>query len=467
MISFLQWSFVVCFVYFVLLNTYHAIFLFFSWIEHKLIVSRSKTEDLEPVTTSNFTIPVSIVIPAYNEEKLVIDTVYSALQSEYPQFEVIVVNDGSTDGTLKVLQKEFALTPVTLFYRKQIPTETVLGIFKSNNDKRLIVVDKVNGQTHADAANAGINVARYRYVLCVDADTLLEKDALLKAIRVVLKDPAKVVGVGSTVGISNGFQVDRGKISKYRFSNNLLVNLQVLEYLRAFFVNRLGWSRKNQNMCVSGAFSLWRRDILVENGGLKRDFSCDDLELTFRIHEKLRREKTPYQICSLPDAVCWTEVPSTTKELYLQRHRWQRVTNECTWHYKKMLFNPRYGTVGMWGMAYFLFAEVIGPVLELFSYLTVPLAYFYGVLDPYVLGLFLLCSAGLNALISLVSIILFDISFPKFSAGNLLRLCLASLVEFLGYRPVLAVSRMAAIFSSITGRKRKWNKLERVGYAAA
>ncbi|MFH1017287.1 MAG: glycosyltransferase family 2 protein, partial [Pseudomonadota bacterium] len=330
----------------------------------------------------------------------------------------------------------------------------------SRNHPNLIVADKANGKTHADAVNVGLNLSRHRYVLFVDADTVLEKDAILKTVRLALRNPKEVVGVGSTIGISNGLDIREGEIRNYRASNQILPNLQVLEYLRAFLVNRLSWSRANYNMCVSGAFCLWRRDVLIDMGGFRRDFSCDDLEMTFRVHQHFRRAKIPYQILSLPDPVCWTEAPSKTYALYLQRHRWQRVTNEVSFHYFKMLFNPRYGTTGLLGAPYFLLAEVLGPWIELFSYLLVPIGWAFGLLDFNALGLFLLCSAGLTSLLSLAALALFDASYETYRPIDIFRLSISSAAEYLGFRQILSIARFMGSIASLFGVK-SWNKFER------
>jgi cellulose synthase/poly-beta-1,6-N-acetylglucosamine synthase-like glycosyltransferase len=268
------------------------------------------------------------------------------------------------------------------------------------------------------------------------------------------------VGVGSTIGISNGMDIRAGEIRKYRVSKQLLPNLQILEYLRAFLVNRLGWSRGNFNMCVSGAFCLWRRDVLIEMGGFRRDFSCDDLEMTFRVHEHFRRKKIPYQILSLPDPVCWTEAPSKTFALYQQRHRWQRVTNEVSFHYIRMLLNPRYGKVGLLGAPYFLFAEVLGPWVELFSYLLIPMGWAFGLLDTQALGLFVMCSAGLTSLLSLAALALFDASYSTYRPVDVFRLSIASAVEYLGFRQICSIARFMGTIASIFGVK-DWNKFDR------
>jgi cellulose synthase/poly-beta-1,6-N-acetylglucosamine synthase-like glycosyltransferase len=464
--EFFQISFLVCLGHFLLVNAYYFLVLCFSWMENRYRSRQEKGEDLKLPRESDFTIPLSVVIPAYNEQLCVLDTVYSILRNGYPTFEVIVVNDGSTDGTLALLKREFQLQPATHFYRKKIPTETVRGIYRSKTHPNLIVADKVNGGTHADAANVGVNLSRYRYVLAIDADTILEPGAMLKTVRLALRDPKRVVGVGSLIGLNNGFRVQKGKIVQRRVASDIIVNFQVLEYLRAFLVSRLGWSRGNFNMCVSGAYSLWRRDVLIEMGGFQRGFSCDDLEMTYRVHQHFRDKKIPYQIVSLPDPVCWTEAPAKTFSLYQQRHRWQRVTNETALHYWRMLFNPRYGTVGLLGAPYMWFAEVVGPWIELFSYILIPAGWLAGELSFYHLGLFLMCSAGLTSLLSLAGIALFDASYSVFRLGDVIRLSITSAAEFLGYRQVLSIARFMGTLATLRG-DRNWNKFERETRAAA
>ncbi|MFH1261862.1 MAG: glycosyltransferase [Pseudomonadota bacterium] len=458
--EFFHISFIVSFGYFLAVNAYQIVVLLASYLEHRFRVKQEGCENFDIVRASEFTIPVSVLIPAYNEENLITDTVLSVLKNGYPNFEIIVVNDGSKDSTLERLKTDFKLERVTLFYRHSIPTELIRGIFRSREYPNLIVIDKVNGETHADATNAGVNLARYRYILTLDADTILEKGAILKAVRLALRNPREVVGVGSLIGISNGFDIRKGEIRRHRVNGGILVNLQVLEYLRAFLINRLGWSRGNFNMCVSGAFSLWRRDLIVEMGGFRRDFSCDDMEMTYRVHHHFRNKKIAYQILSLPDPVAWTEAPSKTYSLYLQRHRWQRVTNEAAYHYRNMLLNPRFGTVGWLGMPYMWFAEVIGPWIELFSYLLIPLGWAFGELSFEQLGLFLMCSAGLSWTFSLVSLMMFDSAYPVFRLGDIFRLSIVGAAEFLGFRQILSISRFMGTLASFSGYK-GWDKFDR------
>jgi cellulose synthase/poly-beta-1,6-N-acetylglucosamine synthase-like glycosyltransferase len=458
--DFFHVSFLVCFSYFLLIQGYQAILLFYSWIEYRLRTRQERSENTHLFRRSDLTIPISVIVPAYNEQAVIRDTVLAALRSDYPLFEVIVANDGSTDDTLGVLKKEFQLERATIFPKVGVPSQKVRAVFRSKSHPSLVVIDKVNGGNHADAANAALNFSRYRYVLTLDADTILEPDALMRAVRLALRNPREVVAVGSLIGLYNGFSIRDGRIRERRVSGNLLANLQVIEYLRAFLVNRLGWSRGNFNMCVSGAFGLWRRDVLVEMGGFQKGFSCDDLEMTYRVHEHFRKKKLAYRILSLPDPVCWTEAPTRTYSLYLQRHRWQRVQNECAAHYWRILFNPTYGSVGFLGAPYMLVAEVLGPWIELFSYVLIPLGWLLGELSFEQLGMFLLCSAGLNLLLSIAAIALFDRHHPVYRVRDVLRLVVAASVEFLVYRQTLTVARFMGTLAGFAG-VRAWNKFER------
>src|SRR5205085_1086814 len=325
------------------------------------------SEDLASAFDSHFTIPVSVLFAAYNEEVPIVNAVRSVLANHYPEFEVIVVSDGSTDKTLEVLRQAFQLQPRHIFYRKRFETERIRGIYRSDTDPRLIVIDKENGGK-ADSLNCALNFVRYRYVLGVDADTVLASDALMAGMRLILRDPATVIGVTSILSIAEQPELrilePRGQ---RRIDRRPLLAFQQLDYTRSFLAARLGWSRFNFMLCSVGAFSIWRRDVLEEVGGFSRDFTCEDIELTFRVHEHFRRMGKPYRILSLGETVGATEGPTSVHSLIRQRERWQRVIMETVFAYRRMLGRRRYGTVGLLGIPFYLLSEIAAPFAEVLS----------------------------------------------------------------------------------------------------
>ena len=449
-----------CFVYLALTYGMFAALLAVAALENVRRRREARVEDYGLLADSRFTIPVSVIIPAYNEGPVILSAVRSALAFEYAEHEVIVVNDGSGDDTLERLVAEYALKPFEVFHRRALATEEVRAVYRSARDPRLLVIDKANGGK-ADALNAGVNLSRFRYVCCLDGDTVYEPDALLKGMRLAVADPARVVGVTSVISVAKHPETHLSRGEQPRtLDKSLLSNFQHLDYLRSFLNTRSAWSRLDFMLCAVGAFMIWRRDLVVEVGGFSRDFTCEDIELTFRVYEKLLREGRPCKIVALPDTVATTEGPDRIRSLVSQRARWQRVILETVWHYRRMLLNPRYGAVGMLGMPFYLVTECLAPFFELAAAATLLLAALLGVFD---LGEFLAFVATislLNACFTVAALVGQDRLMREMEWRDLLRLVLVSPLELILYRPWLTVARLEGTIDSIRGRK-DWNKFER------
>src|SRR5688500_5468099 len=317
------YAYIACLIYLTVVFAVMATTAVLAALENRFRARETRLEDFDTLLASPFTIPVSIVVPAYNEEVAIQAVVVALLALDYPEYGGIVVDDGSTDGTLARLREQFALQTTGSFYRRTIATSPVTHMFSSAREPRLTVISKTNGGK-GDALNCGVNVARYRYVCCVDGDTMYEPDALLKGMRLVVQDPARVIGVTSRVAV--GRQPERlGGVdaTQSRIDRNPLVVFQSFDYLRAFVNVRAAWSRSNYMLCASGAFAIWRRDVLLQLGGFSPLFSCEDLEFTFRAHEHFRAARIPYRILALADAVGVTEAPTNISGLVRQRARWQ------------------------------------------------------------------------------------------------------------------------------------------------
>jgi cellulose synthase/poly-beta-1,6-N-acetylglucosamine synthase-like glycosyltransferase len=333
-------------------------------------------------------------------------------------------------------------------------------VYVSTKYNELYVIDKVNGGK-ADALNCGVNYARYPYVCGVDADTVVEKDALLKAMRLILRDPERTVGVGSLVGMNNGFWIEKGAIRERSIPSRPLIMLQMLEYLRSFLLARLSWSRMNAVICIIGAFGVYRRDLIAKVGGFSREFSCEDIEMTYRIHDYLRRNKQDYRIYSLPDPICWTEMPDTFEKFYNQRHRWQRVYLETVISYRHMLFNPKFGALGFLGAPYLLFWEVLDPVFMLASLLLIPAGILFGILSWTAFAGFMGIIILLNALTDIEGIFLQDIGYRTFSFKDIAKAVFTSFLEWFGFRQFHAFARLAGTVGFLRGEK-AWRKFERI-----
>jgi cellulose synthase/poly-beta-1,6-N-acetylglucosamine synthase-like glycosyltransferase len=450
-------------IYFVGINFCYTVLTLLSFAQSSIRVRQAKAANFDVLAASRLTPPVSIIIPAHNEEPMIVNSVATALALDYPEYEIIVVNDGSRDRTLRRLIETFDLAGSNKPYRATFPTSTIRRIYYSEKHPNLFVIDKEKGGK-ADALNAGVNLSRYRYVCNTDADTIFEKDALIRMIRHAVRDPRRVVGMGGQVRVGNGFRVQDGEIVERHLPSAVLPNFQIVEYLRTFLGNRVGWSSMNAMMLISGAFGLWRRDALVSVGGFNREITGEDLEVTMRMHRVFRKRGEEYSIVALPDPVCWTEAPDDVGSFYQQRNRWHRVLLESFWTHREMLLNPRYGTVGMLGMPYYLFFEIIGPFMEVFSYFVIFGAYGLGYLQVETLVLFLLLSIGYTTFLNMLAILIEEVYYHTYGLKEVLRLMLIGFLDNLGYRQFTMMIRVIATFDWLS-RTKAWGTIARRGYS--
>lgn len=449
-------------IYIIAINLQYTILLVLSFFASWFRLREAEITDFSHIESSHLTPPVSIVIPAHNEERVVADSVATALRLRYPEFEVIVVNDGSKDRTLRRLIETFELRRSDASFRAVLPTAPLRRVYRSPLHPNLTVVDKENGGK-ADALNAGVNLARYRYICNTDADTVFEKDALLRIVRPVLVDPRRVVALGGQVRVGNGFRIEDGEIVERHLPRTLLPKLQLVEYLRTFLGNRVGWSSINAMMLISGAFGLWRRDILVSVGGFSTQMTGEDLELTLRLHRVLRKRGEDFRILSLPDPVCWTEVPSDLATFARQRNRWHRVLLESFAAHREMMLNPFFGTAGLLGMPYYFFFEILGPFMEVFSYLAVAAAFAAGKIDDSTLVLFLALSVGYTTILNMLAIVIEDFHYGTYRLAEVVQLMAVGLIDNLGYRQITMAIRVWATFDWF-GNVKTWGAMNRRGF---
>jgi len=381
---------------------------------------------------------ISLVVAAYNEELTIVETLRALLALDYPKREIVVVNDGSADGTLALLQKTFRLVPAPLGYVEHIPTAAVRGVYRSLDEPDLVVIDKENGGGKADASNAGINAASMPGVMVLDADTILEPDALSRAVLPFLEDPA-TVAVGAAVGIVNGSLVEGGRVIETRVPRSWLARFQIVEYLRAFLMFRVAMAPANAVPLLSGAFGLVRRDALLEVGGYDRASIGEDMELTMRLHRLYRERRQPYRIAFEPDPLCWTQAPEDVRSLRSQRTRWRRGFLQVLAGHVRMVGNPRYGVVGLVALPYLALFEGLGPLLQVGGLLVSTAAVLTGALDWHSYRALLAASVVLGAAASLLAVLLNDLAFRRYRrAQDLAFLFAASLLENLGYRQLNA-----------------------------
>lgn len=408
--------------------------------------------------------PVSILAPAYNEEMTVVDSVHTLLGLRYPRYEIIVVNDGSSDATLEALIKAFGLEPSARAHDQALAHQPIRAIYTSSEFPSLVVLDKENGGK-ADALNAGINLARAPLFCAIDADTLLEPDALLRAVRPVIDDPARVIAVGGSIRIANGCRFEAGRIAEIAPPSHPLALFQTIEYLRAFLMARLAWSKAGALTIISGAFGLFRRSSVIEAGGYKVNFVGEDMELVVRLHHRMQRSGKPYRIAYLPEPLAFTEAPEDLGALARQRARWQRGALESFFAHKKMTLNPRYGRVGLIGFVHIFLVYVVGPPLEVLGYLIIPALWAMGFLSFAWFLAFLAVTFSFGVAISVATLWLAERQlrpFPK--KRHLLILLLAAVGENLGYRQLNNFWRLQGWWQFL--RKRgEWGKMTRKGFA--
>ena len=415
---------------------------------------------------SPLTPPVSVLLPAFNESAGIVASVRSLLALRYPSFEIVVINDGSTDDTFARLVAAFDLVPVRKASRGGLSTRPVRGAYVSRQHPDLWVIDKENGGK-SDALNCGVNVARHPYVCAVDADTVLEEDSLLRVAKPIVDDPRLVVATGGIVRIANGCAIDHGRVLDVRLPRNRLATLQVVEYFRAFLIGRIGWSRLGSLLIISGAFGLFRRELVEAVGGYSTDTVGEDVELVVRLHRYLRDRDEPYRIEFVPDPVCWTEAPEDFQTLSRQRRRWQRGLGETLWRHRRLVFNPRYGVLGLVACPYFLVFELLGPAIEILGYVAIPLAAATGLLAPEFLVAFLTLGVLLGILLSVSSLALEEFSFRRHRRStDVVRMLVFAVVENFGYRQIVSGMRALA-FVDLVRRRRSWGKMIRRGLEQA
>jgi cellulose synthase/poly-beta-1,6-N-acetylglucosamine synthase-like glycosyltransferase len=453
-------------VYFAVLNGIYVLFTVVAWRDVTHHLRRRRFDPADEAFASPLTPGISLVVPAYNEEAGIVESVRSLLAIRYPRLEVIVVNDGSSDGTLSRLQEEFDLVPVRKALRSSVATKPVKRTFVSRRHRELVVVDKENGGK-ADSQNAALSVARMPYVCVIDADALIEEEALLQVARPLLDDPEAVVATGGIVRIANGCAIDHGRVVEVRLPQSRLATLQVVEYFRAFLIGRVGWSRANALLIISGAFGLFRRSLLEEVGGWWTDTVGEDVELVVRLHRHLRRRGEVYRITFVAGPVCWTEAPEDLGALGRQRRRWHRGLGQTLWRHRGLVGNPRYGALGLLALPYFTVFEFFGPLIEIVGAPLTFALWLDGRLSRLFLVAFLIVAFLLGILLSVAALALEEFSFRRHPQGReVARLVAFAIVENVGYRQLNDLWRALA-FVDLARRKQSWGEQRRRGIGRA
>lgn len=428
---------------------------------HRLAVWR---ENRWRVLSSEVAPTISVLAPAHDEAATIAENVRSLLTLRYPTLEVVVIDDGSQDATLEVLMREFALVPVHAApVRRRLAGAPVTALYRSSRTPSLVVAAKENGGK-ADALNAGLDVAEGELVCAIDADTVVEADALQRMVRPFLTDPG-VIAAGGTLHAVNGSTVRGGRVVHKRAPHRLLPALQAVEYMRAFLCGRLGWNRLGGNLIVSGAFGLFRREHVVAAGGYLNETVGEDMELVVRMRRLARERGEPDRVPFVPDPIAWTEVPSRARVLARQRDRWHRGLADVLVRHRRMLLDRRYGALGLVGMPYFVFIELLAPLIEALGLLVVLAGLLAGVLDVQFAVLFLLVAYGCGLLLTVVTFTLDEWTFRSYGpARSRAWLLFVALLEGLGYRQATALWRVRGLWRFLRGR-RDWGSMPREGFA--
>ena len=461
-----QWVDRFALAYMLALNSFYALLLLLSVPELWSHWHLAEDEHLMLVLGTEALPPLSILVPAYNEQQTIVESTTSFLTLQYPHHEVVLVNDGSTDGTMSLLIEAYDLYQVPPAFSIGIPTEPVHGYYRSRRYSKLLVIDKENGGGKADALNAALNAARFPYVLAVDADTLVEPDALLRLARPFLLGKP-VAAVGGTVRVANACTIAHGRVVEARVDKRFLPSIQVLEYLRAFLFGRLGWNRLGGNLIISGAFGLFKRAHLLAIGGYRARSVTEDIDLVVRLQRHLRENRIADAIVFIPDPVAWTEVPTTLRVLGNQRQRWHQGLLETLWLHRDVLFNLRYGIIGLIAFPYFLFGEALAPVVEVLGYVGVIVGLAFGAVDLDFVWLFMSVVMLYGMLLSVWAILLEEASFRRYTRpADVVRLLVMTVIEAFGYRQLTLYFRLKG-FWRLLRRDRRWGVMPREGFRVA
>ena len=416
---------------------------------------------LAPLTPS-----ISIIAPAYNEELSIVENIRALLSLHYNNFEVIIVNDGSTDETFKRMVEAYSLERVNYYFDYKLPCERIRGIYKSQNKsfKMLTVIDKNNGGK-ADALNAGINVSKKELICCVDVDSIMEPDTLLKLVKPFMEETdKKVIATGGVVRIANSCVIEDGQIREIRLPGDFLARMQVLEYTRAFLLARMAWGKLNGLLLISGALGLFDKETVIKCGGYNKENVGEDMELVVRMRRYMADQKKPYTATYIPDPLLWTEVPSTGKQLARQRNRWTRGTLETLIAHRKLFMNPKYGSLGMISYPYWLFLEWLAPILEFLGYLYFAYLLITGSVNwPFFL-LLLAFVYTFSVMLSSFAILFEEKTFHKYkSRKDVLNLLLTAFLEPFFYHTRTVWWAIRGNIDYLRG-VRSWGKMERAGF---
>ncbi|MGH9521044.1 MAG: glycosyltransferase [Terriglobales bacterium] len=449
-------------IYFLITNVTYTVLMVLSLYTVTLHAKLAAQRKHDVLSESPVTTPVALIVPAYNEEHAISETVLSLMRLNYPEKEIIVVDDGSTDGTVQRLIEQFQLMRMDLIYRQAVPAKAVHAFYHSPQFPDLLVISKENGGK-SDAINAGINMARSGYFCTVDADCVIEGDALLRLMAPVVASPKNTVVTGGVVRIANGCKVDDGRITEIDLPHSWLERCQVIEYIRTFLFGRPGWGFLNATFITSGAFCLLHKQSVIDVGGLSTDTVTEDIDLVATLHEHFRKKKWDYRMVFTTDPICWTECPRSISMFARQRRRWQLGLIQTVMKHNGMIFNHRFGNLGFLSMPFHAYIEALGCVIEAIGLVLVPFSFLIGAMPLSLFILILALAVGYGTLLSLGSVLLEETTVRRYPGLNhLLTLIGFAILENFGYRQMLSIFRAQGVLNYTLGLK-KWEKVVHTG----
>ncbi|HND84183.1 MAG TPA: glycosyltransferase [Pseudobdellovibrionaceae bacterium] len=449
--------------YFLYANSIYLVLLALAVVSVRKQIRMRPLIDLLQSGLPSFAPSISVIAPAYNEEKTIVESVRSLLLIHYSNFDIVIVSDGSKDGTVELLKSAFLMKEVELPYDGSLSSTTIRATYRSLLHPNLVLVDKLNGGK-ADALNVGIGFAPSQLICCVDSDSILEETSLIRVAAPFMEEPDTVIASGGTIRIANGATIKNGRVVDVQIPKSYLILVQIIEYTRAFLCGRIGWNTVNSTLVISGAFGLFNKARVIEVGGYRADCIGEDMDLVIRLHRHCRKNNYDYKIVFVPDPVCWTEVPSTLSVLKRQRDRWQRGLADSLRQNYQIFLNPSYGWIGFLAFPYLLLVELLGPVVEMLSLVYILSGVFFGTASPQSLALVLLASIFYSAVISMGSIVIEEIYFSKYGqVRQFLMLFFGSLLESLGFKQLTSFWRFLALFKYAMGDK-SWGKMRRTGF---
>lgn len=456
------------FVYGLVLLFTYALLAILSMLAIRNYIKRNNDHQLNILSSSPMAPGITILAPAFNEGLTIVSNVRSLLTLNYPRYEIVLINDGSTDDTMQQLINEFKIVPVDFAYNVKILTKPVRNIYKSTDPaySSLLVIDKVNGKSKADAVNAGINVAAFDYFVCTDVDCILHKDTLLELIRPVMQEEGKrVIAVGATLRIANSSEFDEGVLVRMRAPKQLLPRFQEVEYIRSFVLGKMGWSYINCVPNVSGGLGLFDREVATRCGGYDHNSFGEDMELLTRMCRYAHDNRIAYAIRYIPKTLCWTEAPSTVKIFSRQRVRWARGLAQLMAAHFSMFLNPRYGKMGLIVFPFNFFFELLAPLVEFSGIIVYIILAVLGRINwPYAL-LLLLFVYTYSIMITTISILWDQLSFRYYKSWKeVAYLCFTPFMEFLLYHPLIVINSLRGYYNFLTGKRSTWGNMQRQGF---